>query len=114
MSAQLEVHDDPARVVAELLAPTTPNDTEVVGVLRRLAAAQAHLLAAEQRAADAVLGAEAGPRRLHALEEARSAVLWARADLIVRDGGRQRRALAEAEAALAAELDRQEIGRAHV
>lgn len=89
-------HIDP-----DLVAPIVPTDREVVTALRRLAAAQAQLLAAEQahgrrnRLGD-------GPRRLPEVEEARVALLWVQADLLTSPrAGRRRRAVADADLRLA-------------
>lgn len=68
-------------------AGTGWSDREVVELLQRLAAARAHLLAAEQTAADAGMVI---PARNDAIEEARADLLWAQAQLC--SAGRKGRA----------------------
>lgn len=96
MTLQLDRQDiDP-----ELVAPIVPTDREVVTALRRLAAAQAQLLAAEQAHGRSGRRGD-GPRRLPEVEEARVALLWVQADLLTAPrAGRRRRAAAEADARL--------------
>ena len=60
-------------------APVGPTDSEVGGLLQRMASARAQLLKAEQAAA---ASDRAVTRRIDAIEEAHADVLWAQARLL--------------------------------
>ena len=71
-----------------------PSDREVVAHLQRLASARAHLLHAEQVAADAAAAHRRDQVRNAEIEEAHASVLWARALLLsATRGGRAERAV---------------------
>ena len=84
-----------------------PSDREVVAHLQRLASARAHLLHAEQVAAEAAAAHRRDQVRNAEIEDAHATVLWARAQLLA--GGRPGRS--ERAAQQAAELERQVLRR---
>lgn len=74
-----------------------PSDKEVVAHLQRLASARAHLLHAEQAAADAAAAHRRDQVRNAEIEEAHATVLWARAQLLASTRhGRAERAVQQA------------------
>lgn len=93
---------------ADEVVEVGPTDAEIVGLLRRIASARAHLAHAEQRAAEAQrrsVGPEALERN-RAIEQAHAERLWAQADLLCGRRGRAERAARVAEARERAVLTR--------
>jgi hypothetical protein len=85
-----------------------PTDAEIVGLLRRIASARAHLAQAEQRAAEAQRRSVRPEilERNRAIEHAHAERLWAQADLLCGRRGRAERAVRVAEARERAVLTR--------